>query len=388
MTILKPRVGRGIVLIALLLSLVGCSTVVSDRQVEYKRSEQAGRTLEVPPDLTGANRDGSMIGVPGAGSIDASTFRAYETERQRESQRGPRTSASAVLPEIPGITVQRLGDEHWLQIDQAPDVVWPRVVDFWQDNGLLLAEQDPGAGFMMTAWLENRADIERDIITNQLKKWIGGLYDAGTRDQFRVRLERGSRPGSTELYLTHFGMQEQIQNDLPADDQRTLWVSRPRDPGLEKTMLNRLMVHLGVAQETADARLANAVERSEGERARLRQTDGEVSLLIDEDFARAWRYTGLALDRVGFAVEDRDRSAGVYRVRYIDPGQNTGDDGGWLSSLAFWRSDDAPEANVRYQIQVRGEGDRSEVRVLDDAGQRDNSSTAARMLRLLHEQIR
>ena len=47
--------------------------------------------------------------------------------------------------------------------------------------------------------------------------------------------------------------------------------------------------------------------------------EGNGVLTLDEPFDRAWRRVGLALDRVGFTVEDRDRAKGLYYVRYVDP---------------------------------------------------------------------
>ena len=112
----------------------------------------------------------------------------------------------------------------------------------------------------------------------------------------------------------------------------------------------------------------------------------DAELLIDEGFARAWRVTGLALDRVGFAVEDRDRSDGTYYVRYNDPAARAKKEG-WLSKLAFWSDDTKIDDKVRYRVKVDSSAQGSVITVLDDAGQRDLSTTAERILTLLHEQI-
>jgi outer membrane protein assembly factor BamC len=96
-----------------------------------------------------------------------------------------------------------------------------------------------------------------------------------------------------------------------------VWQPRPADPELEAEMLRRLMVRLGVEETRAKTMMA-AEQRQD--RAKLsRATDGAGALLLEEAFDRAWRRVGLALDRVGFTVEDRDRSQGLYFVRYVDP---------------------------------------------------------------------
>ena len=108
--------------------------------------------------------------------------------------------------------------------------------------------------------------------------------------------------------------------------------------------------------------------------------------MIDEDYRNAWRLVGVALDRVGFAVEDRDRTQGVYYVRYDDPNKGQ-EKKGFASRLAFWRSEDV-DTVTQYRVQVVQEGGQTRVIVRDQAGQRDSSATGQRILTLLNEQIR
>ena len=93
------------------------------------------------------------------------------------------------------------------------------------------------------------------------------------------------------------------------------------------------------------------------------------------------------LGPVGF-VEDRDRSKGLYFVRYIDPEvDNKTADKGWLSRLKFWGDTSKPK-NEQYQILVRDADSRAEVNVLDKSGAREKSETAGRILSLLYEQLK
>jgi outer membrane protein assembly factor BamC len=108
-------------------------------------------------------------------------------------------------------------------------------------------------------------------------------------------------------------------------------------------------------------------------------------LIIDEDFSRAWRRTGVALDRVGFAVEDRDRSQGIYYVTYNDPLADQNKEG-VLSKLAFWSS--ADEDTTQYQIEVQAQGAATHIVVNNSLGRRDKSTTAKRILSLLEEELR
>jgi outer membrane protein assembly factor BamC len=241
---------------------------------------------------------------------------------------------------------------------------------------------------MRTSWLENRASIGIDFITDTLRSVFDGLYDAGTRDQYRVRLERVGE-GKTELYLTHFGVEEQIVTDRAGTTEQSVWNHRPRDPDLEAEMLRRLMIHLGLEENRAKAQLA-AGQEVRGERAKLVSSDRASSLTIEQDFPRAWRLAGLALDRIGFAVQDRDRNAGVYYVQYTDPEAAQAEDEGWLDKLAFWRDEELPEDLTKlYQVQLKGAAAGSTVvTVHDDKGQRINTKVARRILTLMHEQLR
>jgi len=367
------------IVVSVVLSACGTANldnVVSDKAVDYKREAQAERDLEIPPDLTSDSIDNQSAAVTGT------SYREFEGQRRTAGGR----KASGVLPEIGDIVVQRDGDERWLLIDGPAETVWTRVVDFWRENGILLQEQDPTVGIMRTAWLENRADIKRDFITDTIRSVFDGLYEAGTRDQYRVRLERGTDPNTTELFLTHFGMEEELTSGPSGQTDQSVWIPRGRDPGLEAEMLRRIMVYLGQSEEQAKVRLAARGEQA-ADRASLVKTNAGVSLLINDTFSRAWRLTGLALDRVGFAVEDRNRAEGVYYVRYNDPAAEA-DEEGWLSKLAFWSSSEDVDKENRFQVKLVPSQSLTEVSVNDEQGQRLSTPTANRILTLLHEQLR
>lgn len=366
--------------------LAGCSSfstdnLLPDSSVEYRREKAASNNLEVPPDLTSRTiKDRAMLPEQGGVSVSYSELQTEARIRDQQEGRGD------VVPKVASVALKRDGQDRWLVIQNDADTVWNRTLDFWQQQGVLLLEQDPVVGVMRTSWLENRADIGTDIVTDTIRSVFDGLYDAGTRDQYRVRLERAG-PSTTELYLTHFGMEEEIITDSGDQGDQSVWLHRPRDPQLEAEMLRRLMVHLGVAEEVATARIA-AGQEVEQSRARLSTNAEGSALLIDEGFARAWRLAGLALDRVGFTVQDRNRDAGVYYVRYSDPEAGQGEDKSWWSSL--WQDDERPvAADLVYQVQVKASGDnQTRVTVHDDAGRTLDTTVSKRILTLMHEQLR
>jgi len=237
---------------------------------------------------------------------------------------------------------------------------------------------------METDWAENRAKIQSDGLRNLIGKVIDSLYSTAERDKFRTRLEPGAELGTTDIFISHRGMYEIYVTE--GRDQ-TKWQPREPDPELEAEMLRRLMVRFGTEQKRADSELAVTKARP-AERAKLtRGNDGAGTLEVQESFDRAWRRIGLALDRVGFTVEDRDRSKGLYFVRYVDPELDQKKDDGLLSKLAFWQSA-KPDPQTRYRVFVKDGGALTTVQVLSAEGGVDQSETPRKILGLLYDQLR
>jgi outer membrane protein assembly factor BamC len=356
-----------------LLLVSACGTMnkaAPGRKVDYKKS-QTTESLEVPPDLTASS-------INEAPDLPTATGTSYSEISNAE----PAAGTPTVLPEKGDMRVERDGNQQWLVIQSDPAQVWPKVREFWMQQGFLIKMEDPRLGILETGWAENRADIPSDIIRNTLGKVLDVAYSAATRDQYRVRLEHGATPGTTELYLTHRGMEE-VVTGKPDEGGSTMWKPRAPDPELEAEMLKRLVVFLGVGEQQAETLLAAQPQTQS--RAQLVSDSNGIMLIDKEDFSRAWRRTGVALDRVGFAVEDRNRTDGIYFVRYNDP-LGDEDNKGLLSKLAFWSSDETKAK--QYQIVLLAQGADTQVIVKDSEGKRENSSTAKRILTLLEEQLR
>ncbi len=363
--------------------LAACSSkgsYYSDQEKSYRSQQKAVDNLEIPPDLSSSAIEDVMTVPAGA----SASYSEYSSSQSGQRQGTPKLAGSQVLPEFEGIAVKRDGNQRWLVIHASPADVWFNVVDFWRSNGLLLVEQDPAIGVMSTDWLESRADIKQGAITGFFSKALDSIYSSATRDRFRVRLEQGEEPDTTELFLTHQGLVEELVKNTGGESDTTYWTPRPNEPETEAAMLRSLMVHLGASEEQADQSLAKP--DTEEERSQLIATEQKVELIISEGFARAWRLTGVALDRVGFAVEDRNRSEGIYYVRYKALADEK--EKGFFSKLAFWRDDDELDDQNQYQVRLEELGNETLVSVNNQKGVRQNSKTAVRLLTLLHEQIR
>ena len=369
-------------LIALSLALAGCSTsLFESKRIDYKSAKQMPQTLEIPPDLTAPTRD-DRFAVPDVSPRGVATYSAYNADRSGQPSAA---GASDVLATPDTMRIERAGSQRWLVVAGVPEQLWPEIKDFWLELGFILNVDSPEIGVMETDWAEDRAKIPQDFIRSTLGKVLDGMFSTPERDKFRTRLEQGKDAGTVEIYISHRGMMEIYPTE--AKDS-TIWQPRPADPELEAEMLRRLMVRLGAEEARADAALTSVPTE---ERARITAgSDGQVSLSMEEPFDRAWRRVGLALDRIGFTVEDRDRAQGLYFVRYVDPdADNKSPSKGFLSSLAFWRSDEKPvQGGSEYRLHVQGQGEDSRVTVLTREGGADTSETAKRILGLLQNELR
>ena len=356
---------------------------IPTKKIDYK---SAGKlpSLEVPPDLTRPTAD-DRYAIPDARKGSA-TFSNY-TMNKEWRQQAPASSNSSVLPEQGDARVERAGTQRWLVVKGDPAQVWPVVKDFWQEAGFIVNVETPEAGVMETDWAENRARVPDGALRGILGKVLDSVYSTAERDKFRTRLERSSQNGMTEVYISHRGMQEVY---ISEGRGQMRWQPRQADPDLEAEMLRRLMVRFGIQDVRAKQQSVAAAEAPRASMAT--QRDG--ILTVNEQFDRAWRRVGLALDRVGFTVEDRDRSKGIYFVRYIDPETDVqtkkggeGVVGRTLGALKFW-GDSKPKKSEQYQIAVRDMSSSAQVNVLGKDGKQEQSATASRILTLLFEQLR
>lgn len=376
---LKPA--GAVAAVAAGLVLAACSSVeIPTKKIDYKSTTKLPN-LEIPPDLARPGSD-ERFTVPDSGAgKGTATYSDYNKDRAGRPQAA---SAQVVLPNVENVRIDRAGTQRWLVVPGTPEQLWPAVKEFWQQTGFVVNVETPEAGIMETDWSENRAKIPETGLRGFVGRALDSLYSTSERDKYRTRLERGTQPGTTEIYVSHRGMEEVY---ITPDQDQLRWQPRKPDPDLEAEMLRRMMVRFGVDGERAKTQVATAKLEPQ---AKLNKGGAAGSMLaLNDQFDRAWRRVGLALDRVGFTVEDRDRSKGLYFVRYIDPDADikTTEEKGWLSKLKFWGNTKI-QSKEQYRILVQGDGSGAEVRVLDKDGTREQSDTANRILALLYDQLK
>lgn len=372
----------------------GCSfvgNIAESNRIDYKSASKAKTTsLEVPPDLTQIRRD-SRFSIPDAdqGSATASSYAA-----KRAGGASVATATGVVAPnQLKDMRIERNGTQRYLVVKLTPELLWPQLKDFWQEQGFLINVENESTGVMETDWAENRGKIPQDFIRATIGKVFDGLYSTGERDKFRTRVERAPN-GEVEIYVSHRGAQEVLTG---SDKTSTAWTSRANDAGLESELLSRLMLRLGADEVKAKSAVATAsttvsvTDPNAAPRSKLLTLNDLSYLETDEGFDRSWRRVGLALDRIGFTIEDRDRSKGIYFVRYIDQdidAKTKGASEGFFARLFSWGSSDAAKDGEKYRILVRDAGEVSRVTVHGDDGKVASTPVAAKILKVLNEQLK
>lgn len=410
----------------LALSVAGCDSIpFVDNTPDYKSAGRS-RPLEVPPDLTSASAS-DTYSVPG-GSTTYSSYSQSQAE-QGEAQ-------EKILPNPDNVRLERAGSQRWLVVDAPAEKIWPVIREFWAELGFAVRVENPQTGVMETEWVDP-SSLTKDEKGNYLDKfqgWLDKLNSLQTRQKFRTRIDRGVEKGTTEIYLSHRSISDSVDDGKERVltsvgtveqgyklDKRTKQDEVRADAeDIDAELLRRLMVRLGVEEKSS--RKVMAAVSNEVRATLSKNSDNSLSIGLKDPFDRAWRRVGLALDRVGFVVEDRDRSSGIFFVRYSDVGIDDAPkkEEGLLDKLKFWGDDDKkpkeediPEPKKKsdegvidklkfwevkdkdkapperqYRVKVVADDNGSTVLVTDKAGQRNTSTTANRIISLLYEQLK
>ena len=377
-------------LIGMTAMLAACTTtgdgLFAGEKVNYRSTTMKAQPLEVPPDLTQLARESRY--QPQGGVISAAAAGAAPAANAANAANAAPAPVVA-LNSLADMRVQRDGNRRWLVVPQTPEQLWPRLKTFWQERGFTLVEENAATGVMETNLSENRARLPNDVVRNTIGRLLGNLYDTGERDSYRTRLERSA--AGTEIYISHRGIEEVKVSD--ARDSGTTWRARPSEPELEAELLSRLMVTLGAATGPARAAVAAAAPATPatlatpaGSAPQAVLAAQATSLTLAEPFDRAWRRLGVALDRSAFTVEDRDRSAGIYYVRYVDPKSAGKEEPGFWSRL--FGNTKNPLAALRYRVVVKSTAGQSDITVQNSAGNPDASDNARAIIGRLAQELK
>jgi len=358
---------RTVVVLTLLTLVTGCSWFNFGRN-DNNSNTQVREALEVPPDLV--RPAGSDLSAPTAARqpVTASSMPA-----------GTATSPAigTAAPADSRVRLERDGAQRWLVVQDDPKRVWSEVRDYYLRNKIKLTADKVETGIIETEWMTR--PVKADSAIGQ---FFAYFRSTGMRDRYRVRVEAGRQPGTSEVFVSHQAQEEVVASGGGVQVVQTVWQPAGSDPLMEAEMLSTLMVQLGLDKKQAEKQLlASTSERV--------QPVKEGLLLSEEDMDSAWRRVGQALDRVAVNTEDRDRTAGLFYVQYkaragSEKGSVLSD---WLmSDKAADGKKDGPQD--RYQVALRSTTRGTVISIRNVAGEPDTGKAAKELLDLLYQQLR
>jgi len=411
----RADIQRAAVYLLLLAGLSACDSIpFINNAPDYKAASRA-RPLEVPPDLT-ASPSSDAYSIPG--STNYSTY--------SQAREGQEVAVEKVLATPEGVRLEKSGGQRWLVVNAPPEKIWPVIRDFWNEMGFAVRVENPQLGIMETEWIDSDSITKKETGDwgDKFDKWLDQLSRFTDKKKFRTRLDRGNDSNTTEIFMTHrsvLGTPEDGKKQLgDIDASKKLDVKEvdSMDIELDTELLRRLMVKLGVEEQKSKSIVASATVLNRAEV--IKDADGSATLVLNDPFDRAWRRVGLALDRVGFVIEDKDRSNGIFFVRYADvdiddtPKKKKGmldslkfwgnddkkeveaepkaDEKSMVDKLKFWGTDDKkktnPEKQYRVKVSDTGKENSTTVAVVDKEGNRVKTTTANRIVALMYEQLK
>ncbi len=346
--------------------LTGCeSTTFNGNKVDYKTSSEVKTTpLDIPPDLSQLPSN-ARYAIPGG--VSAKNI-------------GNQANPTKVSPSnIGDISIARDGGQRWLVVKKSSDQVWPLIHAFWLENGFVYTTDQKELGLLETDWAENKANLPQDLFHRYLGKVMTSVSDSGLRDRYRTRIE-STGPDSCEIYISQRGISEEYTD---ISKITTTWKPRPNDLELENEFLRKLMVKLGSSPEFASKSLEGITLSLS---AKMMKVDGSPVVVLSQGFDSAWRRLGVALDRGGFTVEDRDRKAGLYFVRFVDKPKEKSDVP-WYKSL-FTPSKTTVVGPQKYRLKMVSENETTKISVLNNAGDPDKGEIANTIASILVDELK
>ena len=359
-------------------SLNGCAWLGINKADNTPAKQRAA--LEVPPDLARPAGD-DLAAVPAEA---ATTFSAHAAKTATENAASPAPTGVTGTPVATNkpARLERDGSLRWLVVDGEPERAWVKAREYFLLNNLKLSVEDPKTGILESDWIERPANIGSGFFGSLLSK----IHSTGLRDKIRVRTERGRVAGTSEIYVAHQGLEEVVVSGGGTQVIQTAWQPRATDPEMEAEILAKLLVHFGLDESQAKTQVASVANE------RVPVVKGEL-ILAQDDLDAAWRRVGLALDRAGVITEDRDRSAGIYYVRYKDATQAGKRRGAFSWLLGDSDKGAGPDAkaelpNDRFQVRLKSLAIGTKVAVFDVKGEPDTSGSGQQLLSVLQQQLR
>lgn len=350
---------RLLTILFVMTSLSACSVVddfidVKKSNLNYKDNDSV-RALDFPPDLTAPEFDNAFV-LPASGVVSASSV---------AGQAGLYSSGLktvAVLPKSSSVRSGQLGVVRWLDVNETAERLWPRLREFWRSIGISVKRDEPRIGIMETEWAEKQAGLPAGWLRSKLGSVIKSSYDAGSRDRYRIRVEKLTAK-TTRVFLTHKGAEEVV------DKTGSGWQLRPANHENEAELLNRLKAFLQGDIAAATGKKSPVINNTSAQAvslASLVEQEGQTILQIHDTYRRAWTLTRIMMDRMGLVVEKQNQASGIYNVKYQGSEEDT-------EKRGFFKRIFKDKVTILlkgedYQVHVQDVGKLSVVRIFDGEG--------------------
>jgi len=256
----------------MLFMISSCSLFGGDERPVYQGAEYY-KNLEVPPDLTTPDT-GGQLRVPKASDEALQRFRDNHKLE------------TVITPKFDGVRMVSYAGNSWIEIDNNVEFVWGRLLEFWEGEGMTLAEKRPLLGYMETDWVK-RLGADSGFFRSIFQR-----FEPDQKDKFRVRLERFDLDNKTRLYIAHSRI-ERITRGEDADE--FYWESRPSDIEAEREIISRMALFAGKDQEQTLQLLENY--RPYASLVKLDSTN-TIALTMTGSMDFVWRRAMRALDRM------------------------------------------------------------------------------------------
>ena len=286
--------------------------------------------LEVPPDLTQLAKD-TRYQPSTSGVISASTFQTAPALRPALRPRLPPACGAPAAPArgrrrrgrddaddradaVGSFKIERLGNDRWLSTTLTPEQVYPAGAHLLEGQRL---QPRPGPSGSRRARDRLGREPRQAAAATSSAHRSASCSRTAYSDQRARQVPHPGRAHARPAATSTSPIAAWKRSTSASARSRTVWQPRPADPsargrvpvppdGRSSAPRTRKPRRSPPPRPTAPPRGARRRAR-----ARARPTGRRRRpCRLDDGFDRAWRRVGLALDRSGFTVEDRDRGPG------------------------------------------------------------------------------
>lgn len=346
--------------LAPLVLMSGCSWVDNyDRNEKYLEAESGPRV--VVPEGLDEPEFVDMMSIPSV--VDSRGLAGQSADLELPD-------ALSTTFGIEQIVLKKLGDERWIFLDAPPAVIWPKLLQYWENNNIQIETATPRKGIVESVWVSAKAGTAAEALESIISGTGAEGGSLSELHKFRLTIEPGIRSGSSEVYLTH-------RHALPGGTSSPNWDEDSDNLDMENELLTKLAYYLG--ETINDPVISVMAIENRGEKALLVPDRVKPLLLYKLDFDRAWATVGGALENARLEVSDLDRTAQVYYVLYDESNTKAP---GFLRR--FFEDEEVSVAN-RYLIRLDERPEAIQVSVLKDESTPADALIAERLLKIIKE---